>query len=754
MRRWVILAAALLLGVPLLAFGAFLLLFDADALRPRLVAELERATGRRVAVERLQAAPALVPTIVAEGVRLSNIEGGSAPDMLRARRAEVTLALLPLLSGRVELKRIAVEDADLLLERENWRFVRPDAGGAAPPSGRGGAVPRLGALSLRDARLTALGETMRLLRADLTAAAEGGMDLSAALIARGAEALLEGHIPLGDGPLRLAATLPGARVTAQGARRGADVTAEVSAEARDLSALSSLAGAPLPALSGVALRARVAWAGGALALSDLDAHATGGEVAGVAFAGLRIVAPAMGEASRIEASGQWRGQPFRLQGEGPPPAAMLGAAALPVALKATLGSAEATLRGPLPLPGRPVPQPLAVTLRAPDAAALGLPALREVQAEAGVAWDGTRLGLSALRADASAGDIGGDVTLAFAPRLAVAGTIASQRLDLDALRGPAAPPAAAPARRDRLIPDTPLDLSALAGFDADLSFSAASLTLGGTALRDVSGRLVARGGQALLDPLALTHPGGRLSLRAAADAEARTVQLAGGGRGLDLAALVPALEIGGRADLDMDLRGQGGNLRAVAATLTGHLGLAVTEGRIAARLARGMFSGVPGMPGGAVPLSCLAVRAQADRGLVRFPTLFADGSVGRASGEGSLNLRDETLALRFAVDLRLAVLRLRAPVPLTGTLLNPRLDWGGVAQGALGDVAQNALSLPGQIGRLVPGIGSAVPQIGALPDCGPALAAARGGRAAPAPQPILPRATQPAEQLLRGLLGR
>ncbi|MBY0336220.1 MAG: AsmA family protein, partial [Acetobacteraceae bacterium] len=224
MRRWLIAAGALLLGLPLLAVAGLALFLDADSLRPRVVAAVEGATGRRFVLDRLHLTPALAPTVVAEGVRLGNVEGGSAPDMLRARRAEIRLALLPLLSGRVELHRIAVEDADLLIEQGNWRFA-PRAAEPAPSSGTAPSPRRparpieLRELALRDIRATIGGEALRLPRADIAQGADGGLELRATLLARGADVTLEGRAAgLGDGPFRLAATWPGARVTAEGER--------------------------------------------------------------------------------------------------------------------------------------------------------------------------------------------------------------------------------------------------------------------------------------------------------------------------------------------------------------------------------------------------------------------------------------------------------------------------------------------------------------------------------------------------------
>jgi hypothetical protein len=139
-------------------------------------------------------------------------------------------------------------------------------------------------------------------------------------------------------------------------------------------------------------------------------------------------------------------------------------------------------------------------------------------------------------------------------------------------------------------------------------------------------------------------------------------------------------------------------------------------------------------------VACLALRGEADRGLVRFTAFYLDGAAGRLAGEGGMSLRDETLAIRMQGDLRLAGVRVRAPIPLGGTLAAPRLELSALTEGAVG-------SLLG------------APQAGgaAMPDCAGALRVARGGREGPVPQvtPAPPGQTQPSiNNLLRGLLGR
>jgi hypothetical protein len=334
-------------------------------------------------------------------------------------------------------------------------------------------------------------------------------------------------------------------------------------------------------------------------------------------------------------------------------------------------------------------------------------------------------------------------------------------MDLNALRLPpppqavAAPPAAvpptpAPTAAGRVIPDTPLDLAALRLFDADVSFTLGEVIERELTLRQVEGRLVNAGARARLEPFAATLPGGRLAVALAADATgaAPAVQIRGGGQGLDPTALLGAFGLSGpltgRTDLDLNLRGEGATWRAVAASATGHFGLAVVEGRLSGGPAQVMAQ-IPGFAGG-VPVNCLALRGEADRGLVRFSAFYLDGAAGRLAGEGGMSLRDETLAIRMQGDLRLAGVRVRAPIPLGGTLAAPRLELAALTEGAVGSL----LGAPS--GGSGGGAGGA-----AMPDCAGALRIARGGREGPVPQgaPVPPGQSQPSiNNLLRGLLGR
>lgn len=866
----------LVLLLPVLAAGGFLLLFDPDSERPRIEAAVEQATGRDLTLGGpLRVKLSLVPTVTLSEVTLGNPPGGgfSRPAMLTAKRVEVELALLPLLSRRIELQRILLDGPDLLLERDaegrpNWVFApaggpAPAPSPAAPPqaapggAGGGGTELNLDHLLLTDGAVTwrngpagpSLALGIRRLAIDAEGAAGSPLRIEGALTLEGEPFALSGGIgplaavlaprPAGapPWPLRLVLEEPdgggGARIAIEGsiadpvARRG--YRAELEARLPELTRLARfLPDVPLPPLRQVTARAAVADAGdGSPAISGLRL-AVGESDLNALWPGFRL--------ARLEATAAGPDQPvaFDLQGrvgEALPlalqarlgaPARLLGGAGgapFPVEARLTAGAATATLRGAVADPRALTGVDLALAATAPDLGALapllppgtGLPPLRDVSLRTRVAERGPGFAAGAVLRDlvfaSSAGDLAGEVTYVVGTRQGVSGTLAARRLDLDALTAPAAgrapatspaappaPPAAAPSgqrpapapapRQDgRVIPAIPLPLAALRQTDSDLRLTVGELRTGGRTWRNIEAHAAIQDGRARFDPVIADLPGnaGRVTLRAGADATAEppVVQLAAHADAIDLVAAQAAFGLParatGRLSLDLDLRGRGRDTRAVAGSAFGHLGLALTGGRVPETVVetalgglRGQVPGVQELLGRPLDLSCVALRLDAQEGIARPRTLLAEtnlGRVGAGEGAGAISLRDETLALRLNTDLRLPVpglgsggLRIRAPVPLTGTLAAPKPEWGAVAGSALtGEVANQleraagplAGGLLGALGGAISGGGGggAAPGAGSgpIPDCASALALARGGRPGPVPaaQPA-PAAAAPA----------
>ncbi len=135
----------ILLGVvvalPLIVVGAavaalFVVLPRMD-LADRAATRLTAALGRTVTIESVQVTPGMTTTIALRGLRLANIEGGSAPHMATLHSMRAVLDIMPLLRGLVVLRQVEGEGFDLLLERtadrrRNWRFSGDPAGPSAP----------------------------------------------------------------------------------------------------------------------------------------------------------------------------------------------------------------------------------------------------------------------------------------------------------------------------------------------------------------------------------------------------------------------------------------------------------------------------------------------------------------------------------------------------------------------------------------------------------------------------------------------
>ncbi len=68
------------------------------------------------------------PRVIARDVRIANLPGGSTPDLARVRRVEVSLAVWPLLAGRIEATSARLIEPSVTLERfadrgANWEFA-------------------------------------------------------------------------------------------------------------------------------------------------------------------------------------------------------------------------------------------------------------------------------------------------------------------------------------------------------------------------------------------------------------------------------------------------------------------------------------------------------------------------------------------------------------------------------------------------------------------------------------------------------
>jgi uncharacterized protein involved in outer membrane biogenesis len=155
---------------------------DWSRYKDQIAQQARQATGRELAIDggiSLSILPA--PKLSVEKVRLSNIEGGSAPDMASLGSLEVRVAFAPFdwLDGNFQITRIDLVEPTILLERladgrTNWTFASKE-GAAAPTTPGAGGAPAIrldnvtvqnGTLIYRDAaagseqKVTALNATL------------------------------------------------------------------------------------------------------------------------------------------------------------------------------------------------------------------------------------------------------------------------------------------------------------------------------------------------------------------------------------------------------------------------------------------------------------------------------------------------------------------------------------------------------------------------------------------------------------------
>src|SRR5580692_2697046 len=140
-RRIMVIVIGLLVVLPIAGISIFIATFNPNGWKPRIEYAVMRATGRELSLNGpISLKWSLVPTIEARDVALANFDGGSRPQMVTAQSIEAEVALVPLLSNRLDIPRLAIIKPDVLIEttqagRGNWLFTKPATPTAAAAPG-------------------------------------------------------------------------------------------------------------------------------------------------------------------------------------------------------------------------------------------------------------------------------------------------------------------------------------------------------------------------------------------------------------------------------------------------------------------------------------------------------------------------------------------------------------------------------------------------------------------------------------------
>ncbi len=732
--------------------GAFLATFDPNSLKPRIIAAVKQATGRDLALQgNIRLGLSLQPTLQISGVSFSNPPGFSRPQMATLERLDLKLALLPLLSHRVEIDKLVLVKPDILLEanaqgQPNWQFT-PEPGAASGASGGGGGEKSQTRITVADLRvqdgvvtLRAIGGAQNTVLAVTTLEAtapspDANLHIAGQAAYNGAPFTLTADIgPLtrlqetGAGavawPVQLTMAAAGAKLTINGSLKdplqGSGYDLKVALTVPDLVALSVFTpGRTLPPLHDVAVAVQLADAGaGKLPqISGLTLH-IGASDLGPLVAGLKVEKMDMA-AARLD-------QPVQISGQGSFDAA-------PAVLSGSVGASDALLSGAQS--AAPVP----IDLR--------LQALGSSLAVKGTVASGAGQRL-ALKADVKADSIDLDRLRGLFAKPA-GGPVPAASSAPAAPASPAVPPPAKAATRGRLFPDTPIPFDVLRVGDADVTLAIGTLKSGGAVYRSIAMHIVLSGGKLTVDPYSADLPEGHLdgSLSADATQAAPPVALKLHAPALALAPLLAAVGQpaygSGNLEVYADLRGAGTTPHAIAAGLGGSLGLALVNGAVDNRVLGSTLEAVLREislldlvgRGGTSQIQCFAMRVDAVNGVATFRTLVLASSLLTMDGGGSINLAAETLDMRVRAQARLAGTGLVVPLHVEGSLRSPsaKTDTAGAVVANAGTVV-GLLSGATPLGMVAGALaGQKLLGGGEGSDCGPASAVARGQAAGAAP---------------------
>jgi len=119
--RWKWIAAAVCGFIVILMMTTYVLLstYDFNSLKPEICGRVKDTTGREVMFAGdMNLEFGLAPALTVNDVSFQNAPWGSRPQMAQIKRIEVHVAILPLILGKIRLKRLVLVNPDILIETD------------------------------------------------------------------------------------------------------------------------------------------------------------------------------------------------------------------------------------------------------------------------------------------------------------------------------------------------------------------------------------------------------------------------------------------------------------------------------------------------------------------------------------------------------------------------------------------------------------------------------------------------------------
>ena len=265
----------------------------------------------------------------------------------------------------------------------------------------------------------------------------------------------------------------------------------------------------------------------------------------------------------------------------------------------------------------------------------------------------------------------------------------------------------------KLLPDTPYALGKLRAMDADVRLKAQRINAPSLPLDDMDAHLTLDAGLLRLNPLNFGVAGGDIRSNIRMDAREKTIRTRADitAKGLNLGELFPDAKLTddaiGRIGGQVAITGTGNSIARMLGSADGDISLGMGRGQISNLLMElagiDIYESLKFLIGKdhKVPIRCAFGDFGVKDGLMTSRALAFDTTDTIIIGEGTVNLRDETLDLLLKPRPKdRSILALRSPLVVGGTFKDPsfrpdfkRLGLRGAFAVALGSIAPPAALL-------------------------------------------------------------
>ncbi len=287
--------------------------------------------------------------------------------------------------------------------------------------------------------------------------------------------------------------------------------------------------------------------------------------------------------------------------------------------------------------------------------------------------------------------------------------LTSDRLDLRDLGGFVGASVQGDRNPDRVLAQSEYQIRKLNAADADITFNGRRIRNEGLPLRQMTAHLVLDRGQVTLHPLIFKAAGGDIAARITMDARRAPIRTVADmqARGLQLNRIAPGIKavmestgtIDGRTRLSMT----GNSVAKMLGSADGNLMLAMNGGTMSdlvlrlANLDVAHAIGIMARGDKPIAVQCFVADFAAQDGVLRPRTFVLDSEHTVIRGEGSVNLRAETLAMRLVAEPKDgSIFALRGPIRIDGKLAKPTVhpELTGLAGRIAAAVALGAVATP------------------------------------------------------------